>query len=261
MVDNKFDLGDYVQVKDRIAKFYELYGGGRLVTGEVRLSNEPDGVPRVIVQGLAYRTPDDPHPGIGWSWMELPGKTPYTKGSEIENAETSAWGRAIGSLGILIDKSIASANEIDSKQDDGKAAKVPTVESVEGGLIGIASLGKAGPVDGLLRATPNGPSIGFVLGEGREKVQVVAYEALADALLPLLPTFIGQRVQVYGPVSVETMRVGNYDRKYPRLTLIQIKTEDWTLPSIGPVAVPTEAESIPAFDDDLDRAAREWAAR
>jgi len=34
---NRFDRGDYVEVKDRIAKFYELFGQGRLVTGEVRL--------------------------------------------------------------------------------------------------------------------------------------------------------------------------------------------------------------------------------
>lgn len=116
MPDKKsFDLGDYVEVKDRIARFYELFGQGRLVTKEVRATVEPDGVPRIWVQAAAYRSPEDPLPGIGWSWIELPGNTPYTKGSELENAETSAWGRAIGSLGILIDLSIASRNEIDNK--------------------------------------------------------------------------------------------------------------------------------------------------
>ena len=98
MPDKKeFALGDYIEVKDRIARFYELFAGGRLVTTEVRATSEPDGKPRVWVQAAAYRTADDPHPGIGWSWLELPGATPYTRGSELENAETSAWGRAIGS--------------------------------------------------------------------------------------------------------------------------------------------------------------------
>jgi hypothetical protein len=125
MPDRKeFDLGDYIEVKDRIARFYELYAGGRLVTEEVRASTEPDGKPRIWVKAAAYRTADDPRPGIGWSWLELPGTTPYTKGSELENAETSAWGRAIGSLGILIDKSIASAQEIKNKAEPKSAAPV-----------------------------------------------------------------------------------------------------------------------------------------
>ena len=103
-------LADYVTVPERIKLFYELFGQGRLVTGEVRVSTEPDGKPRVMVQGLAYRTPDDPLPGVGWSWMELPGTTSFTRGSELENTETSAWGRAIGAVGIGIAKSIASAS-------------------------------------------------------------------------------------------------------------------------------------------------------
>jgi hypothetical protein len=116
MPDHKeFTLGDYVEVKDRIALFYEMFGQGRLVTEEVRATTEPDGKPRIWVKAAAYRTVDDAHPGIGWSWMELPGTTPYTKGSELENTETSAWGRAIASLGILILKGIATGNEVASK--------------------------------------------------------------------------------------------------------------------------------------------------
>ena len=113
--EKKFDLGDYVEVRDRVKLFYELYAQGRLVTTEVRASTEPDGKPRIWVQAKAYRTIDDPLPGIGWSWMELPGASSYTLHSELENTETSAWGRAIGSLGILIERSIASSNEIASK--------------------------------------------------------------------------------------------------------------------------------------------------
>lgn len=113
----KFDLGDYVEVKDRIRVFYEFYAGGRLVTEEVRATTEPDGKPRVWVKAAAYRTADDPHPGIGWSWLELPGITPYTKGSELENAETSAWGRAIAALGVLIDAHVGSANEARTKAE------------------------------------------------------------------------------------------------------------------------------------------------
>ena len=101
-------LKDYVDVKERIRLFYAAHPDGRLVTGDVIGSNEPDGVPRIMVKAYAYRSPDDTLPGVGHSWLALPGTTPYTRGSEVENAETSAWGRAIAALGIGIDKSIAS---------------------------------------------------------------------------------------------------------------------------------------------------------
>src|SRR5258707_481991 len=91
-----FNLGDYVEVKDRIKLFYERFPDGSLMTDRVELWQD-DGVPRVVVKALAYRTADDLHPGVGWSWLSLPGTTSYTRGSELENAETSAWGRAIGS--------------------------------------------------------------------------------------------------------------------------------------------------------------------
>lgn len=112
------DLEGYIPVNQRIDRFYELYGQGSIVTEKVFVSSEPDNVPRVWAKALAYRTPDDPHPGVGWSWMVLPGSTNFTRGSELENTETSAWGRAIASLGILIDKSIASQNEVDNKRPD-----------------------------------------------------------------------------------------------------------------------------------------------
>jgi len=247
MSDKKFDLGDYVEVKDRIKLFYELYGQGRLVTGEVRLTNEPDGVPRVLVQGLAYRSPDDPLPGVGWSWMALPGTTTYTRGSELENTETSAWGRAIGSLGILIDKSIASSQEVQNKSglpDSTKSAPASSVVQAEGGLIGIASLGASGPVDGAPRQTPDGMSVGFVIGEGREKVQVVAYGDKAAAFVPVLSTFMGQRVQVFGPVTTETMKVRGRDVTFPRVRLERLVTPDATF-DFGDEVLPEPPDDVP----------------
>ena len=241
------DLKDYVDVKTRIALFYATHPDGRLVTERVEIWQDVE-PPRVVVKALAYRTPDDPLPGSGWSWLTLPGTTNFTRGSEIENAETSAWGRAIGSLGIGIDASIASTDEIAAKADDGKNAAEPSVRESEGGLIGVASLGKAAPVDGELRETPAGWSVGFVIGEGREKVQVVAIGEWAQSLAAMIPAIIGQRVQVYGPVTQETMRVGNYDRKFLRLGLVQIKTDDWTMPA-------PQAETVPLFPDEDEAAA------
>lgn len=118
----------YAEVKERIQVFYAHYPTGRLVTGDIRIfESEPGEVVRVMVQAKAYRTPEDEMPGIGTSWMVVPGKTPYTNGSELENCETSAWGRALAAIGILVDKGIASAQEIRSKQtEDHEPPSKPT---------------------------------------------------------------------------------------------------------------------------------------
>ena len=265
--DKKFELGDYVEVKDRIKLFYELFGQGRLVTGEVRLTTEPDGVPRVMVQAFAYRTPDDPHPGQGWSWLALPGSTPYTRGSEIENAETSAWGRAIGSLGILIDRSIASAQEVQNKAGDAPERPTATaggfvgtqdhpapVVTADGGLIGTAIT--EGKYDFGLRQTPDGWRLPFRVKNGSKSFIVIAEDALAEALAPLQAEVIGARVTVWGHWSDETIPAKGTkpEIRYRILHLDRIATPDWTLPMV-------EAETAPLFDDgDLARLDAELGA-
>ncbi len=48
----------------------------------------------------AYRTSDDPLPGIGTASELIVGKSPYTNGSELQNLETACWGHACASLNI-----------------------------------------------------------------------------------------------------------------------------------------------------------------
>jgi hypothetical protein len=228
-----FALGDYVEVKDRIRMFYEAHPDGRLVTDRAEMWLEID-PPRVVVKALAYRTIDDPHPGVGWSWLTLPGRTPYTAGSELENAETSAWGRAIGSLGIGIDKSIASKQEVDSKS----GATVET-ETGDGSLIGVVAEGKP-PVDLQLRQTPQGPSAGFKLTQGRSGLQVLATGPLADTL------------QVWGKVEmIPWSKDGKDMPPFRRLILERIATPDFILPAaITDSPVKPEAVPEPLFPPD-----------
>lgn len=112
------ESGKYTEVKVRLQKFYAAYPTGSIVTDAVIpiAKGEIDDIPRIMVRSLAYRTPDDPHPGVGTSWMSLPGTTPYTNNSEVENCETSSWGRAIAAVGIAIDENIATAQEIRMKR-------------------------------------------------------------------------------------------------------------------------------------------------
>lgn len=72
-----------------------------------------------------YRHPDDQAPGIGTALEEVPGKTPYTRGSELQNAETSAWGRAIVAVGASVSKRIASADEMRLANDRRSAPPEP----------------------------------------------------------------------------------------------------------------------------------------
>ena len=108
-----YSMEGYVTVPERIALFYKRYPEGSLQM-DPPVFTEVEGKHYVIGRAYAYRTPEDARPGIGTAWEVIPGTTPFTRGSEIMNLETSAWGRCIGSLGIGIDKSIATWDEIEA---------------------------------------------------------------------------------------------------------------------------------------------------
>jgi len=123
-----FDLGDYVTVAERIEAFREKYPEGSLQCEWEMLMvptavKQPDGTwstmdrPIIVAKAFAYRTAEDPRPGIGHAQEPIPGKTPYTKDSEIQNAETSAWGRAIVAvLAADTRKGVASRDEVQARR-------------------------------------------------------------------------------------------------------------------------------------------------
>lgn len=122
-VADRFDATDYIDVAARIHDFYAKYPDGRLVTRSwqvVHAGNKDF----VAAEAEAYRTVDDPHPGVGIAWEPIPGPTPFTKDSELQNAETSAWGRAIVSLGFET-KHIASRQEVENRQYPDRATRGP----------------------------------------------------------------------------------------------------------------------------------------
>ncbi len=111
---------DYVDVAERIRIFREKYPDGSLRPARLE---EPftvvacGGQMFVAYTAAAYRTPDDPCPGIGSAWKLVPGPTPFTKGSELMNAETSAWGRAIVAALAADTKKVASRDEIEQSRE------------------------------------------------------------------------------------------------------------------------------------------------
>ncbi len=107
---------DYIDVATRIVDFREKHPEGSLqqVKWEVV---EVAGRPFVAFTAAAYRTPDDPRPGIGTAWEPVPGPTNFTRDSELQNAETAAWGRAIvAALAADTKPGIASSEEVRNRQ-------------------------------------------------------------------------------------------------------------------------------------------------
>ncbi|MGW9196084.1 hypothetical protein [Micromonospora chersina] len=112
-------LGDYNDVASRMREFFEKYPEGRLRPASPWRFETVGDRSYVVYEAAAYRTPDDALPGIGTAWEPFPGRTPYTKDSELMNAETSAWGRAILAVGAAdTRKGIASAEEVRNRQAD-----------------------------------------------------------------------------------------------------------------------------------------------
>jgi hypothetical protein len=103
-----FDLNDYVQVNERIEKFYERYPEGSIQTEMILNENG-----MVIFKAYAYRNNEDTRPATGHA-MEKEGSSYINKTSHIENCETSAVGRALAMLGFEIKKSVASREEVEN---------------------------------------------------------------------------------------------------------------------------------------------------
>ncbi len=105
------NLDNYVDVAARVREFREKFPEGSLQQVDLQFV-EIAGKSWVVYTAAAYRDRDDPHPGHGTAWEPIPGPTAFTKDSEVQNAETSAWGRAIIAAGAGEAQRIASREEV-----------------------------------------------------------------------------------------------------------------------------------------------------
>jgi GGDEF domain-containing protein len=116
-----FSIDDYVDVAERIQNLFDKYPDASLQTIDWGVQ-EIGGKSFVWYRAAAYRTPDDERPGQGIAWEPFPGPTPYTKDSELMNAETSAYGRAICALGLVSNRKLASRQEVRARMGDERTA-------------------------------------------------------------------------------------------------------------------------------------------
>lgn len=106
MANREEFLKDYIEVNERVMKFYEKYPEGSIQTEIIRWEN---GV--ILMRAYAYRHPDDIRPSIAHAY-EKEDSSYINKTSVVENCETSAVGRALALLGFEVKKSIASKEEV-----------------------------------------------------------------------------------------------------------------------------------------------------
>ena len=97
---------EYVMVHERIKEFRKLYPNGSILTE--MLSND-NGV--CVFKAMVYLGGKEGCVAVGHAY-EKESSSFINKTSYVENAETSAIGRALGVLGIGIDTSLASADEV-----------------------------------------------------------------------------------------------------------------------------------------------------
>lgn len=126
---------EYVEVNERLKAFRTLpeYKGYSLESEVILLDNgvitiratikDENGV--IKAQGLA---------------QEKESSSFINKTSFVENCETSAWGRALGNLGIGIDTSVASAEEVENAINN-QNPKEPTINNDQDIFEGLKACG------------------------------------------------------------------------------------------------------------------------
>jgi hypothetical protein len=112
---------DYIDVASRIVEFRKKYAQGSLTQVSLEFLSDFGGKDWVVYTAAAYRSPDDERPGIGTAWEPVPGPTRFTRDSEVQNAETAAWGRAmVAALAVDTNKGIASQEEVRNRQTESR---------------------------------------------------------------------------------------------------------------------------------------------
>ena len=113
---------DYAEVNQRIKVFRMLYPNGSIQTNIESLENG------VVVMKAIVRDEEEHILGTGYAY-EKESSSFINKTSYIENCETSAVGRALGMVGIGIDTSVASYEEVSNAIRQQEAEKQVKAEA------------------------------------------------------------------------------------------------------------------------------------
>lgn len=203
----RFELDpSYNDVASRIRELRAAFPDGRLRPADPAKPytiENVGGQTYIVYVAACYRDQWDQLPGIGMAWEPVPGKTQFTKASELQNAETSAWGRAIVAALIADTKTVASAEEVRNRAAEEGIPDTPRGRRGNGSDE-PAEVATAGPE---LWATILGYRM-VLSDEGRDLIRTFAAERSIDlaqgAAIPLGPA---RRMEAYAKSLVP---------KYPR---------------------------------------------
>ena len=161
---------DYVLVSDRVLYFNETYPNGII---ETRLISQPsDDI--IVIQAIV--TPDVEKPArrfVDYA-QEVIGSTFINKTSAMENASTSAVGRALGFMGIGVLESIASADEVHKANNRTEGSKKFATEKQMEWMLSVAEK-KSGDQDAY-------EWLSNLLGDKPEKVAVYDVKKVIDMI-------------------------------------------------------------------------------
>lgn len=144
---------DYVEVNERIKAFRKLYPTGSIQTemisnidgvcifkAIVGYYNEDATLLKVLGTGTAYEKEDNGY---------------INKTSYIENCETSAVGRALGMCGLGIDRSVASADEVQNAINNQSILQMQNIlKLIDETGIDLEKIKNKYEIDSLNKATP-----------------------------------------------------------------------------------------------------------
>lgn len=120
----RFNLNDYETVESRIKKFYEQNPDGRIVTKWLNEFRTSDSAETYIVKASVYLTAGDQAnklPKATGLAVEISGTGGANNGSALENAETSAIGRALANMNL-------SGNKRTSREEMEKVERIANTD-------------------------------------------------------------------------------------------------------------------------------------
>ena len=121
----RFDLSQYEPVADRIARWYKANPDGAIRTALVT-TNEDRERKQWIVQAFVYKHRDDEYAVATGLAFEIDGTPGANATSALENAETSAIGRALANANMNGDKNKRASREEMAKANGSNVTALPT---------------------------------------------------------------------------------------------------------------------------------------
>ena len=115
----KIKGNDYVEVNERVKQFHKDYPNGSITTELIEMTD------RFITKTTVITDVENPERKFTGIAYEKEDSTFINKTSALENCETSSVGRALGMLGIGIDTSVASYDEVANAVEQQKTPAAP----------------------------------------------------------------------------------------------------------------------------------------